>query len=83
MSMHYFTAIAFKIRVLSEYRSALKRQILCLVLQIEKRNTTYRKYEESTHSLVDPKISQPSVDISTIWTPIIAAKVRKVQVRQV
>jgi hypothetical protein len=42
-------------------------------LQIEP-NTTYRKYSESAHmSLIDRPISQPSLDISPIWTPIIAA----------
>jgi hypothetical protein len=49
------------------------------VLQIEP-NTTYRKYKESAHmSVVDPLISQPSSDISTIWTAITAAEVRKLQ----
>jgi hypothetical protein len=38
------------------------------VLQIEP-NTTYRKYKESTHMfLVDHPTSQPSLNISTIWT---------------
>jgi hypothetical protein len=49
------------------------------VLQIEP-NTTYRKYEykESAHiSLIDHPISQPSVDISPIWTPITATEFRK------
>jgi hypothetical protein len=31
MPMHYFTAIVVKIRVLSEQKSSLKRQILCMV----------------------------------------------------
>jgi hypothetical protein len=31
MSMHYFTTIVVKIRVLSEYESSLTRQILCTV----------------------------------------------------
>jgi hypothetical protein len=44
------------------------------VLQIEQ-NTTYRKYKESTMSLSDHPISQPSLDI----TPIIAAEVSKLQ----
>jgi hypothetical protein len=53
------------------------------VLQIEP-NTTYRKYKESTHmSLVDHPISQPSLDISPIWTPIITTEVRKLQLRPV
>jgi hypothetical protein len=34
-------------------------------------------------SLIDNLISQPSLDISPIWTPIIAAKVRKLQLRPV
>jgi hypothetical protein len=38
--------------------------------------TTYRKYKESTHmSLVDHPISQPNLDISLIWTPVITAEV--------
>jgi hypothetical protein len=53
------------------------------VLQIEP-NTTYKKYKESAHmSLVDHPISQHSLDISPIWTPIIAAEVRKLQLRPV
>jgi hypothetical protein len=41
------------------------------VLQIEP-NTTYRKYKESAHmSLTDHPTSQPSLDISPIWTPVI------------
>jgi hypothetical protein len=49
------------------------------VLQIEP-NTTYRKYKESAHmSLIGHPISQPSLDISPIWTPIIAAEDRKLQ----
>jgi hypothetical protein len=51
------------------------------VLQI-KPNTTYRKYKESAHmSLVDHSISQPSLDISPIWTPITEAEVRQLQLR--
>jgi hypothetical protein len=53
------------------------------VLQTEP-NTRYRKYRESAHmSLVDHPISQPSLDISPTWTPIIAVEVRKLQVRPV
>jgi predicted GIY-YIG superfamily endonuclease len=53
------------------------------VLQIEP-NTVYRKYKESPKiSLVDHPISKPSLDISPIWTPIIAAEVRKLQLRPV
>jgi hypothetical protein len=47
------------------------------VLQIEP-NTTYRKYKESAHmSLIEHPISQSSLDISPIWTPIITAEVKK------
>jgi hypothetical protein len=47
------------------------------VLQIGP-NTTYRKYNESAHmSLVDHSVSQLSLDISPIWTPIISAEVKK------
>jgi hypothetical protein len=52
------------------------------VLQIEP-NTTYRKYNGSAHmSLLDHPISQPSLDISPIWTPIIIVEVEKLQRRQ-
>jgi hypothetical protein len=52
-------------------------------LQI-KPNTTYRKYKESAHiSLLDHRISQPSLDISPISTPVITAEVKKLQLRQV
>jgi hypothetical protein len=48
------------------------------VSQIEQ-NSTYRKYKESAHmSLIDHSVSQPSLDISHIWTPI-TAEVRKLQ----
>jgi hypothetical protein len=51
------------------------------VLQIEP-NTTYRKYKESAHmSLLDNAISRPSSNISPIWTSIIAAEARKLQLR--
>jgi hypothetical protein len=41
-------------------------------------NTTYRRYKESAHmSLIDHAISQPSLDISPIWSPIIAAEAKK------
>jgi hypothetical protein len=53
------------------------------VLQIEP-NTTHRKYKESAHMfLIDNPISQPSLDISPIWTPVITAEVRKLQLRPV
>jgi hypothetical protein len=43
------------------------------VLQIEA-NTPYRKYKESAHMfLAGHSIRKPSMDISHIWTPIIAA----------
>jgi hypothetical protein len=59
------------------------RWIEAKVLQIEP-IITYRKYKESAHmSLVDHPISQPSLDISPIWTPIIAAAARKLQLRPV
>jgi hypothetical protein len=44
------------------------------VLQI-KSNATYRKYREPTPmSLIDNLISQLSLEISPIWTPVIAEK---------
>jgi hypothetical protein len=54
------------------------------VLHIEP-NTTYRKYKESAAhmSLLDHPISQPSLDISPIWTPIITAEVKRLQRHQV
>jgi hypothetical protein len=49
------------------------------VLQINP-NTRYRKYKESAHMcLLDHPISQPSLDISPIWTPVIAAEINKRQ----
>jgi hypothetical protein len=46
--------------------------------------TTYRKYKESAHvSLLDHPISQPSSDISPIWTPVITAEIKKQQLRQI
>jgi hypothetical protein len=53
------------------------------VLQIEP-NTTYRKYKESAHmSLMDHPISIPSLDIYPMWTPVIAAEIKKLQLHQV
>jgi hypothetical protein len=53
------------------------------VVQIEP-NTTYRKSKESAHmSVADYPIGQPSLDNSPIWTPIIAAEVRKLPPRSV
>jgi hypothetical protein len=47
-------------------------------------NTTHREYKESAHMcLIDHPISQPSLDVSHIWTPVIAAEVRKLQLRPV
>jgi hypothetical protein len=41
-------------------------------------NTTCRKHQEPAHmSLIDHPISQPSLDTSPIWTPVIAAKIKK------
>jgi hypothetical protein len=34
-------------------------------------------------SLLDHPISEPSLDISPIWTPVIATQVRKLQLRPV
>jgi hypothetical protein len=34
-------------------------------------------------SLIDHPICQPSLDISFIWTPVITAEVRKLQLRPV
>jgi hypothetical protein len=46
------------------------------VLQIEP-NTTYRKYKESAHmSVIDHFVSQPSLNVSSIWTSIITAEVK-------
>jgi hypothetical protein len=51
------------------------------ILQTEP-NTTYRKYKEAAHmSLLDHPISQPSLDISPIWTSVITAEVKKLQLR--
>jgi hypothetical protein len=53
------------------------------VLQIGP-NTTCRKYKESADmSLLDHPISQPSLDISPTWIPIIAAEFKKLQLRPV
>jgi hypothetical protein len=54
------------------------------VLQVEP-NTTYRKYyEECAHmSLENHPIRQPSLDISRIWTSVITAEVRKLQLSPV
>jgi hypothetical protein len=53
------------------------------MLQIEP-NTTYRKYKETAHmSLLDHPISQPSLDISPIWTPVITAEVKELQLHPV
>jgi hypothetical protein len=52
------------------------------ILQIEP-NTTHMKYKESDHMpLLDPPTSQPTFDISPIWTPVIA-EIKKLQLHQV
>jgi hypothetical protein len=52
-----------------------------MVLQIEA-NTIYSRYKESAlMSLVAQPIRQPNLENSPIWTPIIAAEVRKLQLR--
>jgi predicted GIY-YIG superfamily endonuclease len=51
------------------------------VLYIEP-NTTHRKYTESAHmSLLDHPITQPSLDISPIWTLVISAEVKEQQLQ--
>jgi hypothetical protein len=62
-------------------------QKICLkeenVSQIDP-NTTYIKYKGSAlMSLLDHPISQSSLDISPIWTSVIIAEVKKLQLRQV
>jgi hypothetical protein len=43
-------------------------------------DTTYRKYKESAHmALIDNPISQPSMDIYPIWTPIITAEAKNIE----
>jgi hypothetical protein len=52
-------------------------------LQIEPHDI-YRKYKKSAHmSLVDHPISQPNLDISPIWTPLMVAEIRKLRLRPV
>jgi hypothetical protein len=49
------------------------------VLQIEP-NIIYRKYKESAHmSLLANPISQPSLDISPTWIPVICEEAGKLQ----
>jgi hypothetical protein len=49
------------------------------VLQIAP-NSTYRKCKEASHMvLADHPFRQPSLFISPIWTPVIAAEVSKLQ----
>jgi hypothetical protein len=53
------------------------------VLQVEP-NATYRKCKEYAHMpLIHHPISQPGLDISPIWTPLITAEVKKLQLRPV
>jgi hypothetical protein len=71
---------------LAQHTYKAGRKICCneaKVLQIEP-NNTYRKYKESAHmSLLDRPISQSSLDISPIWTPVITAEVKRLQHSQV
>jgi hypothetical protein len=47
------------------------------VLEVE-HNTRYRKYKESAHMTCSNNlISQPSLDISPIWIPLISEEVNK------
>jgi hypothetical protein len=47
------------------------------VLDVES-NTRYRKYKKSTHMACSVNsISQPSLDISPIWIPLISDEVTK------
>jgi hypothetical protein len=63
-------------RELSENKSSSEKQILRLV------PTQKHKYKESAHmSLIDHPISESSLDISPIWTPIITAEVKELQLR--
>jgi hypothetical protein len=51
------------------------------ILHIEP-NTTYRKCNEAAHMVpMDHLISQSSLGIFPIWTPIIAAEVGKLRIR--
>jgi hypothetical protein len=53
------------------------------VLEIES-NSRYRKYKESAHiACLLNLISQPSLDISPIWTPLISIEVSNSQRRSV
>jgi hypothetical protein len=48
------------------------------------KGTTYSKYKESTHmSLAIHLISQPSLDVFPIWTPIIEMEIRRLQLHAV
>jgi hypothetical protein len=51
---------------------------------VVKKRRSCSKYKEFAHmSPVDRPIGQPSLDISAIWTPILAAEVRKLELRPV
>jgi hypothetical protein len=52
------------------------------VLQIEP-NMAHRNKRNPPKSLIDHLISQPIFDISPIWTPVISAEVRKLQLHPV
>jgi hypothetical protein len=84
---------------LREYRQNLKKGLLqksklaqhaskvdwdeARILEIES-NTKYRKYKELAHMacLINP-ISQPSLDISPIWIPVISDEVTNSQKRSI
>jgi hypothetical protein len=54
------------------------------LLRIEP-NTKYMKYKESAHrpmSLLNYPMSQPSLDICLMWTPVITVEIKKLQLRQ-
>jgi hypothetical protein len=78
--------VEVRIKELAQHAYEEGHKICCneaKILQIEL-NTTYRKYKESAHmSLLDHPISQPTLDISPIWTPVITAEVKKLQLRPV
>jgi hypothetical protein len=51
------------------------------ILEVES-NSRYRKYKESAHMASNP-ISQPSLDISPIWIPLVSIEVSNSQGRYV
>jgi hypothetical protein len=58
-------------------------RVEAMILEIES-NGRYRKYKESVHMscLINP-ISQPSLDLSLIWIPLISNEVTNSQKRSV